>query len=312
MAKVFSLLVLFLASALCSPVPLVLWSGQRAFLDDHAEVAEVLKFQDIHNTFSKLVNPTTFSTRRSSALDSYVYQGYGHPEVLVAFVGATMGSSEFAMAEGGYSEKTSSLQNTLSSAQSTLVAPYVFSDGRISDDLVHTVAANPQSKIVTVHLSEGQGSTSGCSSLLAQLQENKNIFSNDVSDLVLVKFSSYNSQIGDCVKRVMDVVKSNTDNHLALLSADQPSTQVLMAFNTEEIAAAAPPKRLRRSFLQASSSDNSTYPGPQYITPTILWGLLLSFFLLFILWQALYCLLSIETPARFSYQYPVHSLAKEY
>jgi len=233
---------------------------------------------------------------------------------LVAFVGATMGSSEFALAEGGYSQKTSSLQNVLSSAQSVLVVPYVFTEGRqLSDDLVRTISTtNPQAKIITVHLSEDRGSTSGCNSLLARLQESKNIFSNDMSDLVLVKFSSYDSQIGDCVKRVMDVVKSNTDNHLALLSADHPSTEVLMAFNTEEIAAAAPPKSLRRSFLQASSTSNSTTTGPQYITPTILFGLLLSFFLLFVLWSALVCLLTIETPTRFSYQYPVHSLAKEY
>jgi hypothetical protein len=313
MAKVFSLLVLFLVSALCSPVPLLLWSGQRAFLDDHAEVEEALKFNDIHNTLNKLVNPR-FSTRKTSALDSYVYQGYGHPEVLVAFVGATMGSSELALAEGGYSQASSSLQSTLSNAQSVLVAPYVYTEGRsISDDLMRTIATNPQSKVVTAQLDAGHISSSGCNSLLAELQENKNIFSNDVSDLILVKFSSYDAQIGNCVKRVMDAVKSNTDSHLALLSADQPSTQVLMAFNTEELTAAAPPKHLRRSFLQDSSSNstNST-TGPQYITPTILWGLLLSFFLLFVLWQALYCLLAIETPARFSYQYPVHSLAKEY
>jgi len=314
MAKVFSLLVLFLASALCSPVPLLLWSGQRAFLDDHAEVEQALKFHDIRNTLSKLVNPS--SARKSSPLDSYVYQGYGHPEVLVAFVGAAMGSSEFALAEGGYSQKTSSLQNVLSSAQSLLVVPYVFPEGRqLSDDLERTMS-NSESKIITAQLSdyvvEDQGSTSGCNSLLARLQENKNIFSNGVSDLVLVRFSSYDSQIGDCVKRVMDVVKSNTDNHLALLSADHPSTEVSMAFNLEEIAAAAPPKHLRASFLQQNDNSTNTTTGPQLITPTILTGLLLGFFLLFVLWSALVCLLTIETPARFSYQYPHHSLAKEY
>lgn len=52
------------------------------------------------------------------------------------------------------------------------------------------------------------------------------------------------------------------------------------------------------------------YVGPQYITPAILWGIGVVFFLLTILYVALGCLMSIQRPVKFS---PIPLvLAKEY
>jgi hypothetical protein len=311
--KIILFILILSGTALSSPVPLLLWSGQRAFLNDHEQVAETLNFNDVHTTVKKLLIPSSSPTRKTSPLDSYIYQGYGSPEVLVAFIAGAMGSSELAHAGGGYSQAPAAhaLQGVLSGAQSILTAPYVFpEDERLSDDLVHTMLASPKSQVIASQLTKGQ--SAGCDSLLNHLQENQKIFSNDVSDLVLVQFSLYDTESAECMKRVMDYVKTQTDRHLGLLSADQSSKHITMAFpSTEEVFGPYRPTHVPRRLLQTTS--NSTQPtGPQYITSTILFGLLLGIGLLFILWQGLYCLLTIETPVRYSYQYPTHSMAKEY
>lgn len=57
---------------------------------------------------------------------------------------------------------------------------------------------------------------------------------------------------------------------------------------------------------------NGTYVfvGPQYVTPAIIWGIVIGLFLLSILYVALSCLMSVQRPVRMSAVPLV--LAKEY
>ena len=74
----------------------------------------------------------------------------------------------------------------------------------------------------------------------------------------------------------------------------------------------SPPQYNFQSYLPNRIFLNGTYiyVGPQYITPNILWGLFIGFFLLIILWVALGCLMGIQRPLKMSTVPLV--LAKEY
>lgn len=74
----------------------------------------------------------------------------------------------------------------------------------------------------------------------------------------------------------------------------------------------SPPEYNFRTYLPNRIFLNGTYIyiGPQYITPNILWGLIVGGFLLIILWVALGCLMGIQRPLKMSTVPLV--LAKEY
>ena len=74
----------------------------------------------------------------------------------------------------------------------------------------------------------------------------------------------------------------------------------------------SPPQYNFRTYLPNRIWLNGTfiYVGPQYITPNILWGLIIGAFLLIILWVALGCLMGIQRPLKMSGVPLV--LAKEY
>jgi hypothetical protein len=61
-------------------------------------------------------------------------------------------------------------------------------------------------------------------------------------------------------------------------------------------------------YVRVNGTD--IYPGPQFISSSIVFGLIISFFLLFILYIGVSCLTAIQRPVRFSAQ-PLQ-LAKEY
>ena len=74
----------------------------------------------------------------------------------------------------------------------------------------------------------------------------------------------------------------------------------------------SPPVYNFQTFLPNRVFVNGTYiyVGPQYITPNILWALIVGAFLLIILWVALSCLMGIQRPLKMSTVPLV--LAKEY
>jgi V0 complex accessory subunit Ac45/VOA1 transmembrane domain len=74
----------------------------------------------------------------------------------------------------------------------------------------------------------------------------------------------------------------------------------------------SPPQYNFKTFLPNRVWINGTFifVGPQFITPNILWGLGVGFFMLIILYIALSCLMSIQRPVRMS-SVPL-VLSKEY
>jgi len=296
MIQLLALLVA-LGSASKSPVPVFFWSGQRSFSLDHGETGESLESQDLANALKQIVNP---SERLPSKLDQHISLE-GAPEVVVAFVASQWDSRQL--------EKLP-LKDLLSHSTSSLVAPYLYSEGRVSDALGGALATAP-SRVIAAQLSgnrKTRGTLSGCDALMASLHENEQIFSDGLTQLVLTTFNKYDGPTGACIRRVNEYIKSQTDRYVGLVSADD-AKPIYTEFAEEESTASPGGRRLLQ--LKASNTS-STYTGPQYVTPSILFGVLLSFFLIFVLWMGVSCLMSVEGPVRFAYQHPTHSLTKEY
>jgi hypothetical protein len=280
-----------------SPIPVFLWSGERSFSLDHGETGDALETKDLSNALKQLVRP---SEQLSTKLDQHISL-QAPPEVVVAFVASQWDARQFQQLP---------LQDLLQRSASSLVAPYLYSEGKVSDVLVNALSS-PRYRVIAAQLSgdrKKQNNLSGCDALMASLHENERIFSDGVTQLVLTTFNQYDSTTGDCMRRVSEFVRTHTDRYVGLVSADN-SKQIMTEFQENEMAT-RPGRRLLQQKFAATTND--TYTGPQYITSSILFGILLSFFLLFMLWMGISCLMSIEGPVRFAYQHPTHSLTKEY
>jgi len=175
--------------------------------------------------------------------------------------------------------------------------------------------ASPQGSIITANLA-----TENCDGVLGKLGSSENIFSNGATDLILVTFSNYGDQhVDQCLQRVNTYVQEHANQqYICLLSADESRIEPQLAFSPEKLlendivnkynllAQNVAPVNLHfsRKLLQADNGTNTTAPfyvGPQYISPAILFGILLGFVLIFFLWQGIYQLTQIEAPVRFSH-----------
>jgi len=301
-----SILILLgvLVSASRGPVPVFFWSGERAFAVDHAETGEALSTRDLSSALRQMIHPSEHST---SKLGQYISSDVA-PELVVAFVASQWDPRE---------SNQLNLEEVLGHSTSSLIAPYLYPDGRVSDTLISAMGPNSRSRVIAAHLSGNQkiqDNLSGCDALMAALHENERIFSDGETQLVLTTFNKNDAATGECIRRVTAHVGARTTEFIALVSADD-SRPVLTEFEeAESTNPRAPVEAVAggRRLLQAKATNDTTYAGPQYITPSILFGILLSFFLLFMLWMDLSCLMTVEGPVRFAYQHPIHSTTKEY
>jgi len=283
---------------------------------DHTEVSRPVSAEDLQSTLLHLFDQTD----SHSTLAQYLSQDpAGTPEVLIAFVADKMGSSQASQMGGAYSSQDQliDLKSTLVHSRSSLTVPYLYTNGKkLSTFLVDTVSSvSPAATI----LSATASSSSECDSLLNTLSQSTGMYNNGRIDLVLVSFQDYVTQnVGDCVARVSERVKKATgDKYLALLSAEASNHNVQLTFPTEDQTKDLPDFRFltsvsshqaRRTNLLAkrgllakvgASSDNQN-TGPQYISPAILFGILLGFVLLFFFWSGVSQIIAIEAPVRFS------------
>jgi len=295
-----------------SSVPFLLWTGKSYFSTSHAEYEQPFLLDDI----------------QYSLLETKDSESQAYPEVLVAFVADKMGSNEVSQlgAAFGASEvdQLKNLKGVLSGARNSIIIDNVYpSYNKISQALIQSMRiASPHGTIIKSKLP-----TDTCDSILAKLETSKNIFSNKMSDLVLISFSDYVDQrVDQCIQQVNSYVneKSNSQ-YISLLSADQSRVQPQLTFKTEKLeekndivqtyTLLQSPVNLyaSRHLFAMQNNSNSTTPaftGPQLISPMILFGIILGFVLIFFLWQGVKHLTLIEAPIRFSHTKLV--LSREY
>jgi hypothetical protein len=284
-------------------VPLFLWTGKSYFSSRHVELSKPFLLEDIQYTFSYM-------------LQNHDLEAQGAPEVLVAFVAEKLGSSDIPQMSAAFGGKDQlvNLKEALSSARNSLTIPYLYPNQKtMSKSLVESLTVtSPSGRTINSNLA-----TETCSSVVSKLESAQNIFYNGVTDLILVAFSDYEGQqVDQCLQQVNTYVQNHANQkYIALLSADAARVEPQLTFSNEKLlendivaysllSQPATPVNFNTKKLFAQNGTNSTAPvfiGPQYISPAILFGILLGFVLIFFLWQGVYQLTLIEAPVRFSH-----------
>jgi len=205
-----------------SSVPFFLWTGRSYFSTSHAEYEQPFLLDDI----------------QYSLLETKDLESHESAEVLVAFVADKLGSSEVAQLGAAFgaggSDKLQNLKNVLSGARNSLIIDNVYSSyNTISQGLIQTRSiSSPRGSNIKANLA-----TETCDSVLNKLETSKIIFSNQVSDLVLITFSNYVDQhVDQCIERVTRYVETQANQkYISLLSADQSRVNPQLIFQTEKI-----------------------------------------------------------------------------
>jgi len=299
------------ASSRSAVVPLFLWSGQPYFGEQHSIVQQMVGVDDIASLFGQM----TKTNQKPSALSAYL-SGSSKPEVILAFVYPQLSSSDVTLQSGGYSQEQphsyplSSLKTLLSSSRSSLSVPFVSLDpvsSSVSQHLISTLSQAPsRTKAAQI---EGGGvvgnGLSGCDALLHDIQEDVSIFQNGITDLILVHYHHEKDRTG-CMTRLLDYVDDHTSNFIGVVSADR-SQRTPILLELEDLSGPSD----KRVFLETIQFDvttsslypnatNGSYPGVLNANADSLFVVLLGFFLVFILLMAVNCLMSVETPPRFT------------
>jgi len=307
-----------------SIVPLLLWSSNSYFGDTHSTIQQTVTETEFHKLMTDIVN----SHGHKKLLDGSVSITQTKPEVIVAFVYDHLSSGEVAVESGSYAHNTlnqqssyplSNIKRTLSESQSSLSIPYLLME-KMSTSLVNVISLKPNSKTIATYMENKKGSVSGCDALLTELQEAEeiNLFNNGITDLVLLHYH-HQKDTENCMSRVLSLVAEKSQNsYMALLSADSSQYPVQMVFGdhtpvTETTLVQIQPT-LFVSYNTSSSSSQiaAGYPGVLLANSSSMFAVLLSLFLIFVLFMGVSCVTSIESPPRFPAPYQTLPVSKEY
>lgn len=278
-----------------SPVPLVLWSGSNYFSGKNTQYLNVVKEEDIEYSLQSLLGLTTAS--QNDALNLHFKQFETQkPEVVALFVEPKLRTAELSVANVHYLKKV-----VMETSASSFVIPYAIV-GRSQPFLQIFSNVIPQLTQASVIIASPPESTieiAGATSttpekLLDVLNENSGIFSNGVTDLIVVFFAEKDTaQLEDddrYIAQLEQEIKLRTNgNYVGVFSANSPSsTNVLRSF-------AATPEELTRIVRDQLPSDTYTsyFPG-------IIWeAIIVVVTLLIIALVGICCTVQLQTPARF-------------
>jgi len=305
-----------------SLVPMFLWSNNPYFTGSHNTVSESLRGNDIHSLLSQLVTHKETKTK----INSFVNGALKSPEVLLSFVYPELSSGEASRIVGGYSPSSkrpdSFLKTAVTSSSSSLSIPYVLTDGSISEELVNIVSLNPNSQLIASEIESDKSGLTGCDALLNHLSEERSVFSNGITDLILVHYDHTKDNV-KCMERIINHVDRQTNGkYVSLLSADKSSAkpiQMVFADGSESAHFEREPLSFTEFAIDSHPGKFQTlatgytpvvYVGVQYVTPNTMVALFLGFFMVFVIYTGAMCVMYIETPVRFSAT-PLQ-LSKEY
>jgi len=333
---VASLLLLGLTFVICaevdetpSLVPMFLWSRTKYFVGSHNTVSDSLQSADISSLITNLVNHRSI-TQTQSKLGSYVNKAESAPEVLIAFLYPQLSSSDASRLAGGYSSASSPLsasflQSALKESQSSLSLPFILTHSSLRHEIVNVISSNSPNSLLYAASDIGSSdkSLTGCDAILNHLQEDPAIFSNGITDLLLIPYD-HTKDAGNCMDRLMTLVDQKTNGKfISLVSAEQAAAKpIQMVFfdGTEnphftkssmlfsEFAVDSRPGKFHVS--STSGYAVVVYLGVQYVTSDTMVALFLAFFMVFVIYTGATCVMYIETPVRYS-STPLQ-LAKEY
>jgi len=288
--------------AAVSSVPLFMWSPLGYFSESRCtewEVDDRVSSSDVAAGLRRLVKAGSQSRDNSNAFLDYFSQSSpaNRPEAVLSLFYPQLGK-----AKATHSSATQVLEEALGASPSCIAAPFVNVDsGSLSKTLANSLGLNPKAQVLSFQL-DG----SNCGSILVQIRDNADLFSNDATDLLTLRSADDQPLDTGCVKRIMELVSAKTKNNVVFtVAADEP-TQIITDFPSEAVQThqwysldRQDDKKIRS--LLEEGARNTTTPGAlQYISTPILTGLLLSFVLLIFLFIGVSCLMSVDAPQRYA------------
>ena len=280
-----------------SSVPLFIWSPLGYFRESKCteqELTDVVTASDVAAGMRRLGKAGTQAKGSSNMLlDSFASASpASRPEVVLSFFAPQLGKTK-----PGYASTVQLLEDTFGSSKSCVSAPFVEAESGLSKTSSNSLGLNPKAQVVTYQLG-----ASNCGTILMQIRDNSELFDNDATDLLSLRSEDNTPLDAACVKRVIELVSSKTkDNVVFTFSTDEP-TQLITDFGVPAI-----PSQLYSSMNSDDRKMRSLLDLPkatpglvQYVSPTILTALILSFVLLIFLFIGVGCLMSIDAPQRFA------------
>jgi len=347
MAGLFVYLPLFFLSIRClafSNVPLFLWSGEKYFgvaNRPHPEANGLMQIDhfihDFKSTFGVKNEKMNLPKESQDSFLNYVSKEKDiMPEVVIAFVYSKLDSVDAARQVGAYSSEQddsmslSFLKKLMDKSKSSLIVPHLLMDSSSASASVQLTemfsTTVPKPEIVELQLngeengleSEADQNIAGCKALMGHLDQNKWLFSNLATDLIMIKADNFKDMEDECVMTLLERVDKLTSGHyVAVLTADTAKTDIVQFFPTlpelninsfmarpDQTAGAGFSLSAAgggQQYLLVAQTD-TTWPGVRYITTNMLFGVLIGLMFLFTVMCAVNCLASIETPQRLSAQ----------
>jgi len=305
-----------------SLVPMFLWSKYNYFTA-HYTVSESLQSSDVTSLLATLVS---HKNDHKNKINSYINKADSPPEALIAFVYPQLSSSDASRIAGGYSSTppSSFLQTALTSSRTSLSLPYILTHNSLRNDIINVISSNSPHSVLfaSSDIDVTDKLLMGCDALLNHLQEDPTIFSNRITDLILIPYD-HTKDSANCMDRLIAHVDDKSKGRfVALVTAEQSSTkpiQMVFSDGTEsshfsksslsftEFAIDTKPGKFR---VASTALAVVVYPGVVFVTPNTIFALFLAFFMVFIIYTGATCVMYIETPVRFSTT--SLQLAKEY
>jgi len=286
-----------------SSVPLFMWSPLGYFSQSKCtewEIDQWVSSSDVAAGLRRLVKAGSQSKESSNSLLEYFTPSSpaNRPEAVLSLFYPQLSPGHL-----GHASATQLLQETFASSPSCVSAPFVTVDGSLSKTLANSLSLNPKAQVLSYQLGP-----SNCPSILVQIRDNVDLFSNDATDLLTLRSSDEHPLDRECVKRIIELVAAKTKNNVVFtVSADEP-TQIVTDFPSEAVQTHqlfstdhGEDKKIR-SLLEGGGTVRATNStgALQYISTPILTGLLLSFVLLIFLFIGVGCLMSVDAPQRFA------------
>jgi len=293
-----------LASRMYSDVPLVVWSGDRFFDAQNVGISTSITYTDAELFLQSFIKST-------APLDGELskYLPNGKPEVIVLFVESKLRSNQLSL----YSHSFVNLKKLMETSSSSLYAPFVdlsVSFDRTITNMAYSTKLNSgeviyfgKGSILLHDIRDKVPSTIEMKNIEREIKAHSEIFSNDVTDLIIVhldssitppedRFSSSDS----ILNRVQNIVSSKTQKYVGVytaLSYDEPTLNMDFAVREREIS-----KRfITHTVAVQQNNTNTTIPIFRQYFGGWFWELILVCMVLIpMLVTGVYAIDAIQTP----------------
>lgn len=210
--------------------------------------------------------------------------------VVVAFIADEMSTGRAAMLSGAYDISPTShttaaqaIQEAFAASDSCVSAPFVSA----SEDDLSTLISSGRSVI-------SMSATEDCA---ATIEQATTFVRGQEKALVVLKGANMEAFDGVCMSKLSQAVQDVAQGTVVSLFSSE-SAGVTYPKLSNRIAGSR--RLLGANGRRLLAKNELPYPGVQYTTPTIGFGIVVGFFMMFFVYMMVFCIISVDTPQRFT------------